>query len=208
MQNRNPSPSCPACPENRSLGFSLGTLCRLRSPGIPDAMDKSCCVVRNRGSTVEKTSVFWGIVPVKNARAKFFPPRHPRHPTNRRLSPLSSLTCGAPAAWQCRGHPQPLGSIVELHANPFSTLSDVANGKHWACRAVFGRRFWYSPEERLRSVLGLKPCHYQRNPSGLAAVAACVWFVPCVCLRLRPEGPISCSPGRSPGSGAPKKIRF
>jgi hypothetical protein len=53
---------------------------------------------------------------------------------------------------------------------------------------------------------GLKPCHYPRNSSGQEAVAACVWFVPSVCLRFRPEGPFSDSPGRSPGSGVPQKI--
>ena len=46
----------------------------------------------------------------------------------------------------------------------------------------------------------------ETGPSGLwGAVAAWVWLVPCVCLRFRPEGPISGSPGRSPGSGAPPK---
>ena len=35
-----------------------------------------------------------------------------------------------------------------------------------------------------------------------------VWFVIHLRLRLRPEGPISDSPGRSPGSGAPKKLAF
>ena len=49
---------------------------------------------------------------------------------------------------------------------------------------------------------GLKPCHYPGNPSGHSAVAASFGFVPCVCLRFRPEWPFSDSPGRSPGSGA------
>jgi len=60
----------------------------------------------------------------------------------------------------------------------------------------------------VRQLPGLKPCHYPRNPSGLEAVAAYVWFVPCLCLRFRPEGPFSGSPGRSPGSGAPQTSGF
>ena len=37
------------------------------------------------------------------------------------------------------------------------------------------------------------------GPSGLwGAVAACAWFVPCVCLRLRPEGLFSGISGAQP----------
>ena len=50
--------------------------------------------------------------------------------------------------------------------------------------------------------------HYVRNPSVQGTVAACVWFVPSECLRFRPEGSVSGSPGRSPGFGAPPNIGF
>ena|GEM_PF-5736307 len=56
------------------------------------------------------------------------------------------------------------------------------------------------------------PGSAETGPSGLwGAVAACAWFVPCVCLRLRPEELFSSSPGRSPryarfcsGDGSPE----
>ena len=59
------------------------------------------------------------------------------------------------------------------------------------------RRVWFS-----RSCTGFPgadaPGSAEIGPSGLGgAIVAFVWFVPCVCLRFRPETPISRSPGRS-----------
>jgi hypothetical protein len=75
---------------------------------------------------------------------------------------------------------------------------------------MLGVRLWEGARAEAHGtvvgVYGLKPCHYPRNASGQEAIAACVWFVPSVCLRFRPAGPFSDSPGRSPGSGAPPKI--
>jgi hypothetical protein len=54
--------------------------------------------------------------------------------------------------------------------------------------------------------MGFSPCRYPRNPSGHESVSACVWCVPWVRLRFRPEGSFSDSTERSPGSSAPPKI--
>jgi hypothetical protein len=70
-------------------------------------------------------------------------------------------------------------------------------------RRVLGRAECWAQQELRPPTMRLgRARQYVRSPSGQETVAVCVWFVPRECLRFRPEGSVSGSPGRSPGSGA------